>query len=119
PGGAGVVPRAREGIEVGRAAEGRADVNASADHRELEWQLAAQELDSVRQWLTERAGAAGWRCEPRATVEHHDIYLDTDDWGIHRAGFALRVREAAGKHEATLKELRPARQGFADRRELS
>src|SRR5690606_31223698 len=30
-----------------------------------------------------------------------------------------RVREAAGKHEATLKELRPARQGFADRRELS
>lgn len=90
-----------------------------AEHRELEWQLAATELDSVRQWLAERAGAAGWRCEPRATVEHHDTYLDTDDWRIHRAGFALRVRAAAGRREATLKELRPAQEGFADRRELS
>jgi len=95
-------------------------VTTPADHRELEWQLAATDLDGVRKWLmTKRPGAEGWYCKPRATVEHHDIYLDTDDWRIHRAGFALRVRDASGRHEATLKELRPARDGFADRRELS
>lgn len=90
-----------------------------ADHRELEWQLTATALDSVRQWLTERAGDAGLRCEPLGSVEHQDTYLDTDDWRIHRAGYTLRVRETAGKHEATLKELRPARDGFANRRELT
>jgi triphosphatase len=45
--------------------------------------------------------------------------LDTDDWRIHRAGFALRIRSESGKSEATLKSLHSASAEVADRRELS
>jgi len=57
--------------------------------------------------------------EPRSALEVHDTYFDTSDWRIRHAGFALRVRNAAGESEATLKELRPSKDGKADRRELT
>ena len=57
--------------------------------------------------------------EPRSTLQIFDTYLDTDDWRIHRAGFALRIRSESGKSEATLKSLHSASAEVADRRELS
>jgi CHAD domain-containing protein len=45
--------------------------------------------------------------------------LDTDDWRIHRAGFALRIRSESGKSEATLKSLHSTSTEVADRRELN
>src|SRR3984957_5420910 len=87
--------------------------------REAEWQLAAADLGIVRHWLADHNSIAGLVLEPRSTLQIVDTYLDTDDWRIHRAGFALRVRSESGKSEATLKSLHSASVGVADRRELT
>jgi len=89
------------------------------DGREVEWQLACTDLGSVRRWLTEHGTIEGLVLDPRSTLQILDTYLDTDDWRIHRAGFALRIRSESGKSEATLKSLHSARMEVADRRELS
>jgi triphosphatase len=79
----------------------------------------AADLGMVRQWLADHYIIAGLVLEPRSTLQIVDMYLDTDDWRIHRAGFALRVRSESGKAEATLKSLPSASAGVADRRELT
>jgi triphosphatase len=89
------------------------------DGREVEWQLACTDLGSVRRWLSEHGTIDGLILEPRSTQQLFDTYLDTDDWRIHRAGFALRVRSGSGPTEATLKSLSSASAEVADRRELT
>src|SRR5271156_1680998 len=89
------------------------------DGREVEWQLACTDLNPVRRWLAEHGTIDGLILEPRSTLQIFDTYLDTDDWRIHRAGFALRIRSGCGKPEATLKSLHSASAEVADRRELS
>jgi CHAD domain-containing protein len=89
------------------------------DGREVEWQLACTDLGSVRRWLADHGTIGGLVLEPRSTLQILDTYLDTDDWRIHRAGFALRVRSGSGKPEITLKSLHSASPEVADRRELS
>jgi CHAD domain-containing protein len=93
--------------------------NGSPDSRELEWQLTAIDLGAVHRWLTEHHTIQGLSIEHRSPLQVHDTYFDTSDWRIRRAGFALRVRRAAGASEATLKELHPSTDGLADRRELT
>jgi CHAD domain-containing protein len=92
---------------------------APKDGREVEWQLASTDLGSVRRWLADHGTIDGLVLEPRSTLQIFDTYLDTDDWRIHRAGFALRIRSESGKSEATLKSLHSASAEVADRRELS
>jgi triphosphatase len=92
---------------------------AHKDGREVEWQLASTDLSSVRRWLADHGTIGGLVLEPRSTLQIFDTYLDTDDWRIHRAGFALRIRSESGKSEATLKSLHSASAEVADRRELS
>jgi triphosphatase len=89
------------------------------DGREVEWQLACTDLSSVWRWLSEHGTIDGLILEPRSTQQIFDTYLDTDDWRIHRAGFALRVRSESGTTEATLKSLHSASTEVADRRELT
>jgi triphosphatase len=89
------------------------------DGREVEWQLACADLGSVRRWLSDHGTIDGLTLEPRSTQQIFDTYLDTDDWRIHRAGFALRVRCESGTTEATLKSLHSASTEVADRRELT
>ncbi|MGB6310291.1 MAG: CHAD domain-containing protein [Steroidobacteraceae bacterium] len=89
------------------------------DGREVEWQLASADLGSVRRWLLDHGTVEGLVLEPRPALQIFDTYLDTDDWRIYRAGFALRVRSESGKSEATLKSLHSAGAGVADRRELT
>ncbi len=89
------------------------------DGREVEWQLACTDLGSVRRWLSENGTIDGLTLEPRSTLEIFDTYFDTDDWRIHRAGFALRVRSESGTSEATLKSLHSASTEAVDRRELT
>jgi triphosphatase len=92
----------------------------AAEHgREVEWQLASTDLGSVRRWLADHGRIDGLLLEPRSTLQILDTYWDTDDWRIHRAGFALRIRSESGKAEATLKSLHSASTTVADRRELS
>lgn len=85
----------------------------------MEWQLACTDLDSVRRWLADHGRIDGLVVEPRSALQIFDTYMDTDDWRIHRAGFALRIRSASGKSQATLKSLKSASAEVADRRELS
>ena len=85
----------------------------------MEWQLASADLGSVRRWLADHGTIDGLVLEPRSTLRIFDTYLDTEDWRIHRAGFALRIRSESGKSEATLKSLHSAGAGLADRRELT
>src|ERR1700682_757946 len=94
---------------------------AQKDGREVEWQLVSTDLGSVRRWLVDHGTVDGLVLEPRSTLQIFDTYLDTDDWRIHRAGFALRIRSESGKSEATLKSLHSAGASaeVADRRELS
>jgi CHAD domain-containing protein len=93
------------------------------DGREVEWQLACTDLGAVRRWLNDHGTINGLILEPRSTQQIFDTYLDTDDWRIHRAGFALRVRSGTGSGpgtaEATLKSLHSASAEVADRRELT
>src|ERR1700678_1240479 len=89
------------------------------DGREVEWQLACTDLSYVRRWLSDHGTIDGLILEPRSTQQIFDTYLDTDDWRIHRAGFALRVRSGTGSTEATLKSLHSASTEVADRRELT
>jgi triphosphatase len=87
--------------------------------REVEWQLACTDLKSVRRWLADHGTIDGLVLEPRTTLQIFDTYLDTEDWRIHRAGFALRIRSGTGKPQATLKSLHSASAELADRVELS
>jgi CHAD domain-containing protein len=95
------------------------EVRSHKDGREVEWQLASTDLASVRRWLDDHGTVEGLVLEARPTLKIFDTYFDTDDWRIHRAGFALRIRSEDGKSEATLKSLRSNSAEMADRRELS
>jgi CHAD domain-containing protein len=92
---------------------------AHKDGREKEWQLACADLGAVRRWLADHGTIDGLLVEPRSPLQILDTYLDTEDWRIHRAGFALRIRSESGKSEATLKSLHSASTQMADRRELT
>jgi len=85
----------------------------------VEWQLACTDLGSVRRWLADHGTIDGLVLEPQPTQQIFDTYLDTDDWRIHRAGFALRIRSGSGKPQATLKSLHSASAEVADRLEVS
>jgi len=87
--------------------------------REVEWQLAPENLGAVRRWLTEHDTVDGLVVEPASTLQLRDTYFDTDDWHIYRAGFALRIRLESGRAQATLKSLHSAHPDVADRLELS
>jgi len=87
--------------------------------REVEWQLASTDLSSVRRWLEDHRSIDGLVLEARSPLQIFDTYLDTEDWRIHRAGYALRLRSEDGRSEATLKSLRSRSTEMADRRELS
>lgn len=93
--------------------------NGGARAREVEWQLAAPDLSGVRRWLDQHEAWDGLTIEPLPTQQLHDTYLDTEDWRVFRAGFALRLRDKGGRAEATLKGLHSAREDVADRRELT
>ena len=91
----------------------------SRDAPEIEWQLAAGDLAAVRRWLGAGVPTVGLRMEPLPPQSLRDTYLDTADWRVLRAGFALRVRREGAHAEATLKSLRSARADRAERREIT
>jgi len=101
------------------AAESIEPLPEGKESREVEWQMATSDLGSVRRWLSGHAAIDGMSIEPCQPQQIHDVYLDTDDWRIFRAGYALRTRVNQGRNEVTLKSLRSARRDVADRRELS
>jgi triphosphatase len=89
------------------------------DHEEIEWQLEAVELALVDNWLKKHPSAAGVAIVPGGARELSDLYYDTEDWRLYRAGYAMRVRNTDGQSsQATMKALVPAEGGIR-RREIS
>src|ERR687894_832778 len=89
------------------------------DHEEIEWQLEADELALVEKWLEEHPSGAGVAIVPGWESELRDVYYDTEDWRLYRAGYALRVRKDGESAEATMKTLVPSEGGLRRRREIS
>lgn len=90
-----------------------------ADRREIEWQLAVPDLEAVRGWISGHRSIGGLLIRPLPRQILLDTYLDSSDWRVLRAGFALRLRRTSAGVEATLKSLRSAREDLADRREIT
>jgi triphosphatase len=85
---------------------------------EVEWQFVVRDIGRLGRWLL-RARFDGWSVSPSGVLGLRDTYLDTVDWRVHRAGYALRVRRSGDRVEATLKALGRARNGVACRREIT
>ena len=96
-----------------------AEPSGGQDHREVEWQLDADDLDAVDRWVRARPADATPRAEAGSVRELRDTYLDTDDWRLFRAGWVLRVRRDGERCEVTLKSREPAVDARRDRREIS
>ncbi len=95
------------------------DEIAGAEQQEVEWQFEAPGAVSVESWLEQRVSgeASAGREEVRRLT---DTYLDTDDWRLYRAGYALRVRCRGKSAAATLKSLAAGGEGgLRERREIS
>lgn len=93
--------------------------SAGGEAREVEWQLTSPDLGVVRRWLEQHTHLDDLSIEPLPPQQLHDTYLDSEDWRVLRAGFALRLRDKGGHVEATLKSIRSARSDVADRREIT
>src|SRR5919112_1533046 len=89
------------------------------DHEEIEWQLEAVELALVENWLKEHSTAAGVAGVPGPARELADVYYDTEDWRLYRAGYAMRVRRDGQNAQATMKARVPSEGGLRRRREIS
>ncbi|HEY2387058.1 MAG TPA: CHAD domain-containing protein [Candidatus Binatia bacterium] len=87
------------------------------DHVETEWQFAS--VVPPARWLRQVALPHGFTLGVPRTEDIADVYYDTDDWRIHRAGYALRLRRVGGEVEATLKQIAAGRDGRHERRELT
>ncbi|MGI8649424.1 MAG: CHAD domain-containing protein [Rubrobacter sp.] len=100
-----------------------------SDKQEIEWQFDALDLRPVTRWLEAEPSSReldGFEVEPLGEKKLFDSYLDTEDWRVFRAGYALRVRRKGGasdeSYEATMKLLDSVGagdDGLKTRREIS
>jgi len=95
---------------------------------EVEWQLDALDLRPVERWLgtfpkvipgEDRGSTVDVTIESLPVRRTVDVYLDTEDWRIGRAGFVLRIRHHADQGEVTLKDMAPAVSGLRRRIEMT
>src|SRR5918998_2672795 len=110
------------GAEVGSGKKRRSGQLAGMDIQEVEWQFDAVDLEVAEEWLEEYGSGSGFSVAPGSKGELADTYLDTQDWRLHRAGYAMRVRRKGSNKtsELTMKSLVPASSGGkVRRREIS
>lgn len=112
------------GAEVGSGKKRRPGRPAGMDIQEVEWQFDASDPEVVEEWLEEYGSGSGFSVIPGSTRELIDTYLDTEDWRLYRAGYALRVRRKGSykTSELTMKSLASAGDssgGKVRRREIS
>jgi triphosphatase len=89
---------------------------SGTDHQEVEWQFDSADLDSVGDWLGGGHEDLGILIKSGEEKELTDVYYDTEDWKLYRAGYALRVRKLKRRSEATMKSLASATSGDDARR---
>ena len=79
------------------------------DHQEVEWQFDGADLVRVEGWLGEGHEGLGIFAEAGEEKELTDVYYDTADWKLYRAGYALRIRgQGPRRSEAAIKSLASA-----------
>ena len=83
---------------------------------EIELKYALQD-ETARALLTQRR-LAGYDLTPFETKSVVDVYYDTPDGRVARAGYALRFRRKNGNSALQLKSLTPASGAWHQRREL-
>jgi triphosphatase len=88
---------------------------------ETEWQFDAVDLRPVDRWLRSQQNGPpdGPDLGYPSVTQQTDLYADTSDWRLHRAGFVLRIRRKRGRAEATLKSISPAKGGLRKRTEIT
>jgi len=112
------------GAEVGSGKKRRSGRPSGMDVQEVEWQFDAGDLELVEEWFEEYGSGSGFSVAPGSTRELTDTYLDTEDWRLYRAGYALRVRRKGSNKtsDLTMKSLASAGDGSGgkvQRREIS
>ncbi len=86
-------------------------------HVETECKLIAPNAAALKRLeSTLREVCDDVRCAGRELIQ--DIYLDTEDWSLYRAGLACRIRRASDTVVLTLKALLPARDMVSVRTEF-
>jgi triphosphatase len=88
------------------------------DHVETEWRFEAEDLGAVEGSIGALSENRGFCVVADEAWEIQDTYLDTHDWRLYRAGYALRIRRTADGTEATMKSLAGTTDGVG-RREIS
>lgn len=91
----------------------------AVDHEEIEYQFDAVDVRPVQRWLVSSSPDSGISISPGSTKDLVDTYLDTEDWRLYRAGYALRVRAKGDGVEATVKSLDTAVDSIRRRREIT
>jgi CHAD domain-containing protein len=86
---------------------------------EIEWQFDAPDAGAAREALRQAAGPAGLSLRSMPAEQIVDVYFDSRDGRLRRAGWALRARTAGGRCEATLKSTSRSSRGPQRRREIS
>ena len=74
--------------------------------------------DRVLRRLEQSLSWAGFRVQPRGGKRQLDVYFDTADWQLQRAGWSYRLRTVGEKSTLALKALNRARSGVFDREQI-
>ncbi len=90
------------------------DPPATLVEREIKFRLPEDGDAGAVRTLIE---SAGFRLEPDRALTHEDHYLDTEDWVLHRAGIALRLRADGHRVRLEAKSVRSASQEALERTE--
>jgi CHAD domain-containing protein len=89
------------------------------DVTEREMQFEASDLEAVDLWIRSQPRHAQLVFRQSGDKVQRDVYMDTADWALYRAGFSLRVRRKGEAAEATLKALAKPKDGLHARREIT
>lgn len=93
----------------------------STDERvEVDWRFEPADAGEVERRLPEVAREAGLEIEAGAPRQIDDVYLDTHDWRLYRAGLAFCLRHVTGERSlvASLEPLGNGHDGPESRREI-
>jgi inorganic triphosphatase YgiF len=88
-------------------------------HKEREWQFEADDLEAVHAWLMTQPFGPAITVVAGSESVLEDTYLDTADWCIFQAGYALRIRRQGQRTEATVKSLKGGDQALRTREEIT
>jgi ADP-ribose pyrophosphatase YjhB (NUDIX family) len=98
----GNTPAGRYDANPGEPPDGVGEMGSEMSPQEVEAKFIVPD-DMKLQQLLDMRELAGFRLEPRPTVQVSDSYRDTADRAIYRGGYACRIRRKGDKRVATLK----------------